>query len=58
MYDWKSRFKLTLKIRLVIIGLILAVDRKQGEPHDTKVFEKEGKIIDIGKQTSSFSYRR
>jgi len=25
MYDWKSRFKLTLKIRLVIIGLILAV---------------------------------
>ncbi len=25
MYDWKSRFKSTLKIRLVIIGLILAV---------------------------------
>ena len=25
MYDWKSRFKLTLKIRFVIMGLILAV---------------------------------
>lgn len=35
--------------------LVLAIDRSEAGPEDTKVLEKDGKIVDIGKKVEKFN---